>query len=83
MTTREVEWDDDEQAKVIAFLDYEDQLCPHCSGFLPDTTDPEKSWQADAPSRCYRCDVVLQKQADYTEQRRPEALVSWPVKEKD
>lgn len=82
MTTREVEWDAEEQAKVTALLEFEAQLCPHCSGYLPETTDPDKSWVADPPMRCFRCDTLVQKQEDYKEQRRPEALVVWNVREK-
>jgi hypothetical protein len=74
-----VEWDEDEQAQVLALLDYESQLCSGCGGFLPDTTDADGRWTAGLPHRCLRCDAVQTKQHDYEKTTNPSALVVWPV----
>lgn len=85
VTTREVEWDDDERAKVLALLDYEAQTCPGCGGFLPETTDPQMQfrYEADNPSRCHRCDALHAKQEAYKDQTRSSALVIWPVEPRE
>lgn len=83
VSTREVEWDDEERARVLALLDYEAQQCSGCGGYLPDTTDPDGKWVAGLPSRCFRCDAVQRKQQDYRESQNPAALTVWPVHRDD
>jgi hypothetical protein len=81
VTTREVEWDDQERARVLALLDVESQQCPGCRGWLPETTDNsnEGRYRASTPHRCHRCTAIQQKQAEYEKAKEPAALVMWPA----
>lgn len=72
---------------MLALLDYEDQVCPGCGGWLPETTDPEAEGQyvADPPSRCHRCHAIQGRQEEYRSDEtvsRPGALPIWPVRRK-
>lgn len=80
MTTREAEWDDEGRAEVFAWLDYEDQQCPGCGGYLPDTTTHD--YKTDVPHRCKRCDAIKRRQKEYSESPNPDALVIWPAEPK-
>lgn len=81
VTTREPEWSDDDRAVVLAYLEYEGQICSGCGGWLAETTSPENAgkYVASAPYRCHRCDAIERKQEQYKEQKRPNSLRVWPV----
>lgn len=83
VTTREVEWDDDERAQVLALLEYEAQACPGCRGWLPETTDSAHAgrYKTAPPIRCHRCDAVTRAQDEHTKRggQRLQALVAWPT----
>lgn len=82
MTRREAEWDDEERANVLSLIEHEGQQCAGCGGYLPETTDPanESRYQTDLPRRCFRCDGIQIRQAQYTDAVRPSALTVWPVR---
>lgn len=85
MTTREVEWDDEERARVLALLEYEDQVCPGCGGYLPETTrdEAEFAYVAEVPQRCHRCTTVHRMQREYAKEvKDPESLPRWPVRDR-
>lgn len=87
MTAREPEWDEKERAKILAYLDYESQVCTGCGGYLPETTAKENEgrYHAGIPGRCHRCDALQAQQDSYGKDetvKRPGALVLWPVDHK-
>lgn len=66
IVTRDVEFDDDEQAGVLAYEEMLDNQCPGCGGQLDETTDPDIDWHAHPPTRCFKCDARLLAQEPYT-----------------
>ena len=60
-----MEFDDDEQAGVLAYEELLDNQCPGCGGQLDETTDPDVDWHAHEPTRCFKCDARLQGQEPY------------------
>jgi len=89
IVTRDVEFDDDEQAGVLAYEEMLDNQCPGCGGQLDETTDPanEGEYEGSPPTRCFKCDALLAAQEPYlqVDQRtgkpvthRPQALL-WEV----
>lgn len=82
MTAREPEWDEKERAKILAYLDYEAQVCTGCGGYLPETTDEQAKYTAEPPFRCYRCDAIQSQQEAYKDNPNPGALVLWPAEKR-
>jgi hypothetical protein len=88
IVTRDVEFDDDEQAEVIAYEEMLDNQCPGCGGQLDETTDPdmEGEYVGSPPTRCFRCDAIAVAQEPYMgvdahgkpKTRHPQALL-WEV----
>lgn len=77
VTTREIEWDDDERAWAIALIEYESDKCPGCGGQLEETTDPktEGRWKVPYPTRCQRCTALASAQEKYRQTFHPQALL--------
>lgn len=65
IVTRDVEFDDDEQAGVLAYEELLDNQCPGCGGQIDETTDPDIDWHAPPPTRCFKCDTRMQAQEPY------------------
>jgi hypothetical protein len=86
VTVREPEWGEKERAKVLAYLEYEAQVCSGCGGWLPETTarENEGRYHAELPGRCHRCDALQLRQDEYANDKvkRPGALVLWPVRKR-
>ncbi len=60
VTTREVEWDDDQQALILALALYRREHCDQCGGYLPETTDKanEYGYEAVGPFMCHSCEAM-------------------------
>lgn len=69
VTTRDVEWDEEQQSWMRALADYEANLCPNCGRHLSICTDPESEgkWHAPAPTRCFPTTVILEARKPYDE----------------
>jgi hypothetical protein len=85
VTTREVEWDDEQQAMMLALAEYRDSVHEACGGYLPDTTAAEADGQyvADIPSRCHLCTARAIAAEPYfkDDHPQPHALL-FPVRRK-
>lgn len=77
VTTREPEWDEEQQALMLAHLMHERLTCSGCGGHLPDTTDPKAdgAYIADEPIRCHRCTAIAMRAEQYRESPQPQALM--------
>lgn len=67
IVTREIEFDEDEQAGVLAYEELLDNQCPGCGGQIDETTDPDVHWHAPPPTRCFKCDARLTAQTPFFE----------------
>lgn len=69
-TTREVEWDRDEQALMLALAYHRAQTCSDCGAHLPESTDiaNEYAYQAIGPYLCHSCETVGAAARRYTEE---------------
>jgi hypothetical protein len=67
VTTREVEWDEDERAWALALLELEADACPGCHGRMSETTAPEAEgkYVSPAPTRCHMCTAISAAQSTY------------------
>lgn len=76
VVTREVEWDDEQQAWMLALHLYEAQRGP-CGHYLPHTTAPEAEdrYVSPEPRRCHACTAVATRRAAYDDTPHPNALL--------
>ncbi len=77
VTRREVEWDDDQQAWMLALAEYRAQTCSGCGGYLPDTTHPDRAldgYVAGPPVRCGGCTALHREFPMYEKAEQPQAL---------
>ncbi|HEY9414796.1 MAG TPA: hypothetical protein VIQ30_08575 [Pseudonocardia sp.] len=60
VTVREPEWDEEQQALMLALDLHEALTCSGCGGYLPHTTAPEAddAYKAELPIRCHRCTAI-------------------------
>ena len=72
----EPEWDDEGRDLVLAFLDWESQLCPGCRQPLAETTDPanEGRYVPRPAIRCHRCTASSQASDAYKDAPHVHAL---------
>lgn len=68
MTRREVEWDRDQQALMLALGLLRRQTCKGCGEHLPETTDiaNEYRYEAEGPYLCHGCETVGAAHRRYT-----------------
>jgi hypothetical protein len=82
IVTREVEFDENEQAEVIAYEEMLDNQCPGCGGQVDETTHPdnEGEYEVGPPTRCFRCDALQRAQEPYTrlDQRTGKPVTRFP-----
>lgn len=73
----ETEWDEQQQAHMLALAMYRDSLCPNCRGYLPDTTAPEADddYVCGPPHVCNRCLALDIAAGSYTEDPHPSSLL--------
>jgi len=79
VTTVEAEWDDDEQALMLALAEYEALTCGGCGGWLPETTALENSdnYAPPKPVRCHGCEAMSIAHEHRGDKKRPGAQ-RWP-----
>lgn len=73
ITTREVEFDDEQYEMLAASVDYEDSIhdCGHpieeSASALADPYNPEGEWRYDVglPTRCHACTAINEKRKIY------------------
>lgn len=73
---REVEWDADERAWMLALHLYRSQVGP-CGHYLPRTAaaDAEYRYFSPEPDRCHACTAIGEQAKAYTESPQPQALL--------
>lgn len=73
---REAEWDDEEQAWMLALQRYRAQVGP-CGHYLPHTTAPEAEevYRSPEPNRCHACTAVVIQSETYRDSPQPQALL--------
>lgn len=81
MTTREPEWDEEQQGLILALLLVRGMTCDGCGGHLPDTTAEDADYVADLPYRCHKCTAIAQKADEYREAPHAQAL-RYPTRRK-
>lgn len=84
MTTREVEWDEQEQAWMLALAEYRACLC-EAGHWLPETTalEADGDWTVDPPVKCHAC-VATAIVADHYAKANPKQshLARWRARRK-
>lgn len=75
----EVEWDEQEQAWMLALGESEALTCTGCGGWLPETTAIEQDGQYRPPKpiRCHCCDALAIGQKARGDKERPH-VQRWP-----
>jgi len=73
----EPEWDEREQAWMLALAQYRATRCPQCSGDLAVTTAPEneEKFKAEPPMQCFRCLAFSRSHEEYREEKHPLSLL--------
>lgn len=56
-STPEAEWDEEQQALMLALAVYRASRCEGCGGDLAETTSHEQ-WNVPPPMRCHRCTAI-------------------------
>ncbi len=76
VVTREVEWDDDEQALMLAWRMYQ-SLLHTCGHYLPKSTAPEAeyAYEVPEPTRCNACTAIAQTVEAFKGAPHPQALL--------
>jgi len=73
----EVEWDETEQAWMLALAMYRETRCPGCGGDLNVTTqsEHERQYKPELPLQCFRCVAFGRSNDAYADQPYPGSLV--------
>ena len=73
----EVEWDEEQQAWMLALQLYEETRCPGCGGNITVTTasENEGKYRHDLPLQCFRCVAFGIGHDAYADQPRPESFI--------
>lgn len=76
VTRREVEWDDDQRAMMLAYQAHMADTCSGCGNTLTETTDPaaEGTYTVPLPRRCHACTPLLAKMGEYDKAQQRQAL---------
>jgi hypothetical protein len=76
-STPEVEWDEEQQAIMLALGRYRDLLCKGCGGWLPETTEIEAdgAYRVEPPIRCHRCAAFSIATTKARDMDKPESLL--------
>lgn len=72
-----MEWDEQEQAHMLALGQWRSVRCPGCGGHLPDTTEAEAEdgYVTDLPQQCHRCVALSIAHGAYAEEPHPNSLL--------
>jgi hypothetical protein len=73
----ESEWDEEQQAIMLALHRYRELVCKGCGGWLPETTaaEAEDRYAVEAPVRCHCCAAYSRARDRVQEMSRPESLL--------
>jgi hypothetical protein len=73
----ETEWDETEQAWMLALAMYRETRCPGCGGDLNVTTkaEHEERYKAELPLQCFRCVAFSRSNDAYADQPYPGSLI--------
>lgn len=76
VTTRESEWDDEQQTWMLALHLLEADTCDGCGGQLSETTSPEMEdrYVPDPPVRCHKCTALHIGADQHKDSRHRQAL---------
>lgn len=79
-TTYESEWDAEQQAIMLALLEYRSLIHEACGGYLPETTDAgnENAFKALPAHRCHKCTAIGRSRDSYQESPQSQALL-YPI----
>jgi hypothetical protein len=71
VTTREPEWDPDQQALILALAQHRREECDQCGGYLPETTDSanEGRYEVVGPFLCHSCEALGRTRAGFAQSR--------------
>lgn len=77
MTTTETEWDEEQQALIVALALWHDTRCRRCGGDLRETASPgmEGGYTPLPPLRCHRCTALSAVEERYRSNSHPHALM--------
>ncbi len=72
-----MEWDEEQQAIMLALAKYRALSCRGCGGWLPETTEKEAAhaYQVEQPIRCHRCAAFSIATAKAKDMDKPESLL--------
>lgn len=80
MKVREVEWDETEQAMMLALGEYRASTCGGCGGYLPETTAGEHYKVVGPPLKCFSCVEIARASKAYGSANSEHAhLTRWRV----
>lgn len=76
VTRREVEWDDEQRAMMLAYQAHLADTCSGCGNPLSETTDraAEGQYRAPLPTRCHACTPILSAMKTYETAQQRQAL---------
>lgn len=76
----EVEWDEQEQAWMLALTERESLCCNGCGGWLPETTDlaNDDRYVPPKPVRCHSCSALAIGRKMRGDKENPQ-VQRWPV----
>lgn len=80
-STPEQEWDEQQQAWMLALAECEAMSCHGCGGWLPETTAIENDERYAAPEgiRCHSCTAQSRAQQDHAKNAQYPHAVQWPT----
>lgn len=90
VTTREVEWDEQQQAWALAWQLEQATRCPVCGGDPDECQDPASDpdnaqnarvWKTSYPRRCYRTTSMAVRAEQYASSKHSHALMYQPRRE--
>jgi len=79
VTTRDSEWDDEQQGWMLALAVWRANRCPNCGRDIRECTDESADWHVPPPTRCHvTTALAIAQQQYYRDSPHPHALL-WRV----
>jgi hypothetical protein len=85
VTTRDVEWDEQQQALMLALAEYRSMSCEGCGGWLPDTTADgvdATDFEVPGPMKCHQCVAISIHAEAFAKNGKQPHLARWRAKRK-